>query len=91
MQRFYKIGCTSGSIDRRISSMQAGNPFLIKKVGHEICECEDYNPKNGQGCSLENQLLERFSENRNPFLHSENEWFKKSGTLVDYIESLPEK
>ena len=73
----YKIGYTKNSVQKRIRSLQTGNPYLIKEL---YCFQTKYN-----------QRLEKSLHNFYSHCRLNGEWFKMSITDINNFTSLCDK
>ena len=85
-KKFIKIGRTTTSLEARRSTMQVGNPIILKWYGYLECSC-DASPQSHK-CPTENKLHVCFKDLR---VHKDNqrsEWFHTYKRLLEHIDKL---
>lgn len=88
---FIKIGSTTLPTRERLSSLQTGNPFVIKGLGTIECDCPRKTKSPRGKCDTESNIQGLFQSQKVKRLHPKAEWYHATDRLRAYIEKHAER
>lgn len=87
---FIKIGSTTSPVRVRLSTLQTGNPFVIKGLATIECDCPRKTNSPKAKCTTESNIQWLFQREKVKGLPSRAEWYHGTDRLRAYIEKHAE-